>query len=283
MRAIALGYVHMIDTGEVVMSNRNHRGIELSTRDAVQRSADPRSAVTNDGPTTTDPVRTAAADRVGVTQVPTAGAVADPRGDRAASSSPTGSASAGPTGPVPARPMQSRPVEPVPGGPAGRIALAGLLAMLVGAFGAIVPFAAPGLGYSADGAPSWFWDLSHVVLWLVPGAAAFAAGAVVLLFVGPTSRGRGRFGVALAGMLTMVCGAWFVIGPLAWPVLRNSAGVFVPAAPLRELGYQTGYSLGPGAVLLLLGGLVVGWGMRGRTRLRHGAHGVRSADPSMVG
>jgi hypothetical protein len=269
------------------MSNRGHRGIELSTRDAVARSNDRSATVTNENHASAQPVSAAATAPTGASGEPAMVGVADPPGGRTAGTTPTrttptrttptrttpvASAPAGPTGSAPDRPTGSLPVDRVPRAPAGRLGVAGLLAALVGAFGAIVPFAAPGLGYSADGAPSWYWDLPHVVLWLVPGTGAFLAGAVVLLFLRPTRRGGGRVADTSAGTLMMVCGAWFVIGPLAWPVLRNAAGVYVPASPLRELGYQTGYSLGPGAMLLLLGGLVAGWGLRGQPGPRHGAH-----------
>ncbi|MGH9304537.1 MAG: hypothetical protein ACRDZ5_09020, partial [Acidimicrobiales bacterium] len=56
---------------------------------------------------------------------------------------------------------------------------------------------------------------------------------------------------------TGLCGAWFVIGPLAWPVLEG-AHVFVGASPLVELTYWIGYSLGPGLLLAMLGGLSMG-------------------------
>ena len=69
----------------------------------------------------------------------------------------------------------------------------------------------------------------------------------------------------------VLAGAWFVLGPLAWPVIQRSAGVFVPAGPLRELDYQLAYSLGPGMLLLALGGMVIGWGLRGRQSRRTAA------------
>ena len=180
------------------------------------------------------------------------------------------------TSPPAAGTAQSRiqPVTPtitVARGPAGRLAAASVCVLLVGAWGALVPFLGPALRFSADGAPSWFWNFEHALLWFAPGAAAFLAGAAVLGVLPMTRRGRGRIGTGCAGVVMVLAGAWFVLGPLAWPVIQRSAGVFVPAGPLRELDYQLVYSLGPGILLLALGGMVIGWGLRGRQSRRTAA------------
>ena len=159
----------------------------------------------------------------------------------------------------------------LPRGPSGRLAMAGVFALMIAAWGGLVPFLGPAIRFSGDGTPSWYWDAPHALLWLVPGAVAFVAAAAVLGFVPTTRRGRGRVSTAAAGFAMAVCGAWFVVGPLAWPVLKSSAGVFVPASPLRELDYQIIYSLGPGMLLLLIGGMVIGWGLRRRPRRREAA------------
>jgi len=151
-------------------------------------------------------------------------------------------------------------------GPAGRLAAVGTWIVVVGAWGGLAPFLAPALGLSADGRPSWLWDLPHALLWLVPGAVACLAGAAVLGHVPATRRGRGRVGTGAVGLVVLACGAWFVIGPSAWTILKTSAAVFVPADPLRALVYRVVYSYGPGLVLVLFGGLVMGWGWRGRPR-----------------
>ncbi|HZU79526.1 MAG TPA: hypothetical protein VE991_06385, partial [Acidimicrobiales bacterium] len=57
-------------------------------------------------------------------------------------------------------------------------------------------------------------------------------------------------------------GAWFVVGPAAWPVFERSGGVFVPAGPAHSLLHLIGYSFGPGVLLVLFGALAMG--MAGR-------------------
>jgi len=148
-------------------------------------------------------------------------------------------------------------------GPSGGLGTAAVLIFVIGTWGGLVPFLGPIFGFSADGAPSWTWNLSHVLLWVMPGAAAVLGAVGSMGLMGRFTRGQGRLGAAAAGVVVTSSGAWFVMGPVSWPVLERSAGVFVPASPLRELSYQVGYSLGPGILLVLLGGMLLGWALRG--------------------
>ena len=68
--------------------------------------------------------------------------------------------------------------------------------------------------------------------------------------------------LTLAGVIAVLCGAWFVIGPYAWPVITSSSGYFVAASPLRELANVVGYSLGTGVILASLGAFAIGWASR---------------------
>lgn len=145
--------------------------------------------------------------------------------------------------------------------PAG-LGLTGLVILLIGAWAGIVPFVGPSFGFSADGSSSWFWNLPHALLWLAPGAVAVWCGLMMLGMVPRAIAGFARLGSAALGTISAACGAWLIIGPLAWPVLEHSAGVFVPASPIKELAYQVGYSLGPGVLLVLFGAFAMGWGVR---------------------
>ncbi len=134
--------------------------------------------------------------------------------------------------------------------------MAGFLTLLLGAWGGIVPYVGPVFGFSGDGTGSWTWSLSHSLLFLIPGAAACLAG--LLMMIGGLSRHAvGRGIVAVGGILAVVCGAWFIVGPLAWPALEGSP-FFVTTSPLHQLAYWIGYSLGPGALLMAIGAFVLG-------------------------
>jgi hypothetical protein len=74
--------------------------------------------------------------------------------------------------------------------------------------------------------------------------------------------GRGRMSLATAETLLMICGAWFAVGPLAWPVISNGSGYFVASTHLRVLAYEVGYSIGTGLILVVCSAFVDGWALR---------------------
>lgn len=142
------------------------------------------------------------------------------------------------------------------------IGTAGVVAILVSAWGGIVPYVGPAFGFSGDGSASWHWNFAHGVLALAPGVAGVLLGLFVLVESRGITVGRGRLSLATAGTLLMVCGAWFAIGPLAWPVVSNGGAYFVRGSHLRVLAYEAGYSIGTGFLLVVCGAFVAGWASR---------------------
>jgi|GEM_PF-3296056 len=142
------------------------------------------------------------------------------------------------------------------------LVLLGVVIALVAAWGGIVAFVGPTFGFSGDGSDAWRWTASHLFLALLPGAVAFVAGLLLIVIAPRTIDGRGRADLFLLGIVSVLCGAWFVVGPWAWPVLRTVHPYFVAAPPFRTLTVELGYALGPGLLLVLCGGIVVGWGIR---------------------
>jgi hypothetical protein len=138
----------------------------------------------------------------------------------------------------------------------------GLLTVAISAWGGIIPYVGPSFGYSADGSGSWQWNLTHTVLALVPGAIGCLVGLSFLARIPEGGIGRRRTSLSLAGLIAVLCGAWFVIGPLAWPVIDTTRAYFVGASPLRLLADQVGYSLGTGLILAMCGAFALGWATR---------------------
>jgi hypothetical protein len=138
----------------------------------------------------------------------------------------------------------------------------GILTVAISAWGAIVPYVGPTFAFSADGSGSWHWSLTHSVLALVPGALGCLIGLSFLARIPGARIGRRKASLGAAGLVAIACGAWFVIGPLAWRVIDNVGPYFVTASPLRELANQAGYSLGPGLILGLCGAFALGWATR---------------------
>lgn len=138
----------------------------------------------------------------------------------------------------------------------------GLLTVAISAWGGIVPYVGPTFGFSADGSGSWHWSLTHSVLALVPGAIGVLVGLSFMMRVPGARIGRRKASLSLAGLLAVVCGAWFVIGPVAWPLVDNVRPFFVLASPLRVLSNEVGYSFGPGIILAACGAFAIGWATR---------------------
>jgi hypothetical protein len=153
----------------------------------------------------------------------------------------------------------------------------GVVALVVSAWGGIVPYVGPTFGFSGNGLGSWHWNLSQAVLALIPGAIGclFAVSLMGRTAAGATLR---RVGLTGGGLLAIASGAWFVIGPLSWPVLVNGGHYFVTSTPLGELEYQVGYALGPGLILAACGAFAIGWSARHDHPL-----GATGASPTVPG
>jgi len=152
----------------------------------------------------------------------------------------------------------------VVGAHVGRLGLGtvSLLLIVVSAWGGIVPFVGPAFGYSVDGSGSWHWSMTHAVAALVPGAIGVLIGLMVLASARGMVIGRGRIGLATAGLIVIACGAWFAVAPWAWPVINNQHAYFASASPLRSLAYIGGSAVGPGLIVTACGAFFLGWASR---------------------
>ena len=169
--------------------------------------------------------------------------------------------------------------------PATRLGVAAVVAALVGAWAAIAPYVAPTFGLRADGTSSWTWNLAHSWLAFAPGAAAFVAALVVLASASSLGLARARFAVRLAGLFALACGAWLVVGPVAWPVLEGTR-YFVVSDSWGMLIRLLAFSFGPGLVLAAFGAYALGWVGPARVATVNAAHRTtarpseRSMDPA---
>ena len=100
------------------------------------------------------------------------------------------------------------------GGRTGIMA-AGVLTILTSAWGTLIPFVQPMFGFHATGTPSLHWNAAHILLAVVPGVIGVAMGFVVLWAASQAVVGRTQTTLAWAGLITILSGAWFIIGPKA--------------------------------------------------------------------
>jgi len=133
-----------------------------------------------------------------------------------------------------------------------RGALSGVLLVLLGLWGALIPFIGPYFHYAYT--PDKAWDYTSGRLWmeLLPGLAVLVGGIFVLA-------SRHRLVGVLAAWLAAAGGAWFAVGGLVatrWTSLP-SAGTPV-GGPTRMVAEQIGFFVGLGVVIAFLAGLAMG-------------------------
>jgi hypothetical protein len=137
--------------------------------------------------------------------------------------------------------------------PRTRGAASGVLLVLLGAWGALVPFVGPRFGYAYTPNQAWLMTAGRLWLEVVPGAVAVLGG---LILISSTSRALGLW----AGWLTAVAGGWFAVGPV---LSRLWSGQPQPGAPvggsavtsvIEEIGFFTGL----GVVIVFLAATALG-------------------------
>lgn len=125
--------------------------------------------------------------------------------------------------------------------------VSGLLVVLLGVWGALIPFVGPYFDYSFGSNTTWHYSADRLWLNILPGAVAVLAG---LLLLRATTRRAGAFG----GWLGLLAGAWFVVGPavsLTWERVRGPIGPPLGGAT-RQMLELVGYFYGLGAVVIAL-------------------------------
>jgi hypothetical protein len=133
-----------------------------------------------------------------------------------------------------------------------RGALSGLLLVLLGIWGALIPFVGPYFHYAYT--PDQAWRATSGRMWLevLPGVVALVGGLVVLL-------SRFRPSALIGAWLAALAGAWFAVGNLIaghWSSLPT-AGLPVGGAT-RSLLEQVGFFTGLGVVIVFLAALALG-------------------------
>jgi len=135
-----------------------------------------------------------------------------------------------------------------------RGALSGVLLMILGLWAALVPFIGPSfdLGYTPNPNSTWHWTAARGWLEVLPGAAAFLGG---LLLLASTSRAMTVFG----GWLAALGGAWLVIGSALAPAIHLHPGQPDPTMGTNGRAATTLlYFFATGAVILFIASVALG-------------------------
>ena len=139
--------------------------------------------------------------------------------------------------------------------PRSRGAVSGLLLVLLGLWGALIPLVGPYFHYAYTPDSAWTLTAGRARLEIVPGAATFIGGTILLV---SASRPLAMFGAELAA----AAGAWFALGMVIIP-LWPAASTLDPGSPagtttlLRQLEHL-GFYTGLGVVIVFVAALALG-------------------------
>jgi hypothetical protein len=131
----------------------------------------------------------------------------------------------------------------------------GFLVLLLGAWGALVPFIGPHFGYAYTPDSTWTMTMGRLWLEVVPGAVAVLGGLILMV---SASRAVGLW----AGWLTALAGGWFAVGPIVsrlWTADGQPAtGTPVGTGTVQTVVEQIGFFTGLGVVIVFLAATAIG-------------------------
>lgn len=154
--------------------------------------------------------------------------------------------------------------------PRSRGAISGLLLVILGAWGALIPFVGPHFNFAYTPDKDWAWNSARGWLEVLPGAAT-VVGGLLLIVAG------NRVAAMVGGWLAVLAGAWFVVGGQVAPLLGiGSAGDPVAATERKRAALEVSYFSGLGALIIFVGGVVLA---RTAVRLARDVAPVAAAEP----
>jgi hypothetical protein len=134
--------------------------------------------------------------------------------------------------------------------PRSRGAASGLLLIVLGAWGAAAPFVGTHVDFAFS--PGHEWTAAKGWLEVLPGAAALIGGCLL-------AASRNRATAMLGGCLSVLAGAWFVVGrAVAGPLGLGVVGTPVASTDTERLLLDLAYFSGLGAALVFLGAVALG-------------------------
>lgn len=135
-----------------------------------------------------------------------------------------------------------------------RGALNGFLLLLLGAWGGLIAFIGPYFHYAYTPDKAWMYTSDRLWLNILPGAAVFLGGLILLL---TAARHVAMFGALLAA----AGGAWFALGRLLSPLWNNHVplgGAPAATGTTMRIAEQLGFTVGLGVVIAFLAGIALG-------------------------
>lgn len=136
--------------------------------------------------------------------------------------------------------------------PRSRGAVSGIALILLGLWGALIPFVGPYFSFSFEPDEAWVWTSARGWLEVLPGAVTFAGGVLLLL-------SANRAVASLGAWLGVFGGAWFIVGPVLAPVLNiEDPGNPTASRPVIAALQQLAFFEGLGALILFFAAAALG-------------------------
>ncbi len=132
-----------------------------------------------------------------------------------------------------------------------RGAFSGFLLVLLGLWGALVPFIGPYFHYAYTPDVAWHYDTARLWLQILPGAAVVLGGLMLMV-------STGRHTALFGGLLAAASGAWFVLGTtlsLLWNNYVPLGGSPASSQPFMRVMEQLGFFYALGVVIVLIAGV----------------------------
>jgi hypothetical protein len=149
-----------------------------------------------------------------------------------------------------------------------RGAFSGFLLILLGLWGALIPFVGPYFHYAYTPDKAWTYNTGRLWLELLPGAAVFLSGFFLMI-------ATGRHTALFGGLLAAAAGAWFSLGTILSPLWNNH--VTLGGSPDATTVYmrimeQLGFFSALGVVIVFVAAVALG-------RILSVPAGIRTTEP----
>jgi hypothetical protein len=149
-----------------------------------------------------------------------------------------------------------------------RGAFSGFLLILLGLWGALIPFVGPYFHFAYTPDTAWTYNTARLWLEILPGVAVFLGGFLLMI---ATGRHVALFGALLAA----AAGAWFALGTVLSPLWNNH--VTMGGSPASSTQYmrimeQLGFFTALGVVIVFIAAAALG-------RVASVTSGIRTIEP----
>jgi peptidoglycan/LPS O-acetylase OafA/YrhL len=132
--------------------------------------------------------------------------------------------------------------------------ISGSLLLLLGLWGALIPFIGPYFNYAYTPDTTWTYNTARLWLEILPGAATFLAGLLLIV-------SAGRHIALFGALLGAAAGAWFALGTVFSPLWNHSVpmgGTPVGSTATMRIAEQVGFFTGLGVVVVFIAAAAFG-------------------------